>query len=67
MAAIFAGGAGIFFGLLVGLLGLIALTAADTAARRREDVETTTGDLQVVATIAEFPKERERTREARAR
>jgi uncharacterized protein involved in exopolysaccharide biosynthesis len=66
-AAIFAGGAGIFFGLLVGLLGLIALTAADTAARRREDVETTTGDLQVVATIAEFPKERERTREARAR
>ena len=64
-AATFAGGAGIFFGLLVGLLGLIALTAADTAARRREDVETTTGDLQVVATIAEFPRERERAREAR--
>jgi uncharacterized protein involved in exopolysaccharide biosynthesis len=66
-AAIFAGGAGVFFGVLVGLLGLIALTAADTAARRREDVETTTGDLQVVATIAEFPRERERTREARSR
>jgi uncharacterized protein involved in exopolysaccharide biosynthesis len=66
-AAVFAGGAGIFFGLLVGLLGLIALTAADTAARRREDVETTTGDLQVVATIAEFPRERERTQEARSR
>jgi organic radical activating enzyme len=66
-AAIFAGAAGLFFGLLVGLLGLIALTAADTAARRREDVETTTGDLQVVATIAEFPRERERTPEARSR
>jgi len=66
-SAIFAGGAALFFGLLVGLLGLIALTAADTAARRREDVETTTGDLQVVATIAEFPRERERTREAKAR
>jgi uncharacterized protein involved in exopolysaccharide biosynthesis len=65
--AIFAGGAGLFFGVLVGLLGLIALTAADTAARRREDVETTTGDLQVVATIAEFPRERERAREARSR
>lgn len=66
-AAIFAGGAGIFFGLLVGLLGLIGLTAADTAARRREDVETTTGDLQVVATIAEFPRKRETAREARSR
>jgi uncharacterized protein involved in exopolysaccharide biosynthesis len=65
-AAVFAGGAGLFFGLLVGLLGLIALTAADTAARRREDLENTTGDLQVVATIAEFPREREKTREARS-
>lgn len=66
-AAIFAGAAGLFFGLLLGLLGLIALTAADTAARRREDVEMTGGDLQVVATIAEFPREREKTREASSR
>jgi uncharacterized protein involved in exopolysaccharide biosynthesis len=66
-SAIFAVGAALFFGLLVGLLGLIGLTAADTAARRREDVETTTGDLQVVATIAEFPRERERAREAKSR
>jgi hypothetical protein len=66
-AAVFAGAGGLFFGLLVGLLGLIALTAADTAARRREDIETKAGDLQVVATIAEFPRERERSREAGAR
>jgi uncharacterized protein involved in exopolysaccharide biosynthesis len=52
--AIFAVGAGLFFGLLVALLGLVALTAADTAARRREDVETSSGGLQVVATISEF-------------
>jgi uncharacterized protein involved in exopolysaccharide biosynthesis len=66
-AAVFAGGAGLFFGLLLGLLGLIALTAADTGARRREDIETATGDLQVVATIAEFPRERETSREAGSR
>jgi len=59
---IFAVGAGLFFGLLIGLLGLVALTAADTAARRREDVETSRGGLQVVATISEF--DRSESREA---
>ena len=55
-SAIMAGGAGLVFGLLLGLLGLVAMTAADTAPRRRQDVETTPGGLQVVASIAEFPK-----------
>jgi uncharacterized protein involved in exopolysaccharide biosynthesis len=62
--AIFAGAAGLFFGLLLGLLGLIALTAADTAARRREDVEMTGDDLQVVATISHFPRSRPASGEA---
>ncbi len=57
---IFAVGAGLFFGLLVGLLGLVALTAADTAARRREDVETSNGGLQVVATISAFDRSEKR-------
>jgi uncharacterized protein involved in exopolysaccharide biosynthesis len=60
--AVFAVGAGLFFGLLIGLLGLVALTAADTAARRREDVESSRGGLQVVATISEF--DRSESREA---
>jgi hypothetical protein len=64
---IFAGAAGLTFGLLISLLGLIAFTAADTAARRREDVETTPGGLQVVATIAEFPKRRTREKEVSSR
>jgi hypothetical protein len=62
---IFAGVAGLFVGIMVTVLGLVALTASDSLARRREDLDTEDSGLAVVATIEQFSAGRESKSAAR--
>ena len=64
---LFTGAAGLLGGLLVSVLVLAALAAADHTARRPEDIEDSLG-LEVVGSISEFPhSEPDRPRAHRAR